>query len=85
MEKTVILGVKLNQRVGTAPKFQEIITKHGCNIKSRIGLHNVENGKCSPSGVILLEVIGDDAEINEIEKDIKDLGSAELQKMVFNL
>lgn len=76
-----ILGVKLNHRVNTAVTFQEVITKHGCIIKSRIGLHNVENGTCSPSGVILLEVISDNTE--ELEQDLKKIEGLELQSMTF--
>lgn len=84
MRKTTILGIQLNQRTNTAPTFQEIITNHGCNIKTRIGLHRVEDNQCSPSGIILLEAIGEDKDIESLERDIKALGDVEVQKMIFN-
>jgi len=76
-----IFGVKLLNRVNTATDFQAIITKYGCSIKTRIGLHEVADGVCSPSGVILLEFIGQDAA--DFEKEVSALEDVKLQKMVF--
>jgi hypothetical protein len=41
----------------------------------------VADGVCSPSGVILLEFIGKDAD--EFEKEAKSIGNIEIQKMIF--
>ena len=76
-----IFGIKLLNRVTTATEFQAIITKYGCSIKTRIGLHEVAEGVCSPSGVILLEFIGTDAD--DFEKEVSALGDVKIQKMVF--
>jgi hypothetical protein len=83
MGKTTVFGVKLNNRIETAPKFQEIITKYGCNIKTRIGLHEVTDNVCSPSGIIILEVIGKNSEIEGMESEISKLKEVNIQKMVF--
>jgi hypothetical protein len=83
MAKTTVFGVLLSHRINTACKFQEIITKYGCSIKTRIGLHDVSEGKCSPNGVILLEVIGDNGEITNLEKDLATIPEVKVQKMVF--
>ncbi len=79
---TTILGIKLQNRVEVAKSFQEILSHHGCSIKTRIGLHEVTDGKCSPNGVILLEVI-DENEAVEIEKDLLNIDNIEVQKMIF--
>lgn len=76
-----IFGIKLLDRVHTSSDFQAIVTKYGCSIKTRIGLHEVADGVCSPSGVILLEFIGKDAD--EFEKEAKSIGNIEIQKMIF--
>ncbi len=76
-----IFGIKLLNRVNTATDFQSIITKYGCSIKTRIGLHEVSEDICSPSGVILLEFIGQDAE--NFEKEVVALGDVTIQKMIF--
>jgi hypothetical protein len=83
MSKTTVFGVLLSNRINTASKFQEIITNYGCSIKTRIGLHDVSEGKCSSNGVILLEVIGDDSEIINLEKDLATIPDVKVQKMVF--
>jgi len=83
MERTIILGVKLHDRIHTSEQFQKIISEHGCIIKTRIGLHHVENGVCSPSGVILLELLGSDEDINNLENSLKTIPNIEIQKMVF--
>ncbi len=83
MGRITIFGVMLEQRDETAPNFQKILTKYGCNIKSRIGLHNVADNICSPSGIILLEVIGKEQDISSLEKEINQLDNATIQKMAF--
>lgn len=60
---TAIIGVALENRIEEAVKFQEILTKYGCTIRTRIGLHNVGEYKCVNFGIILLEVTD---KINEI-------------------
>lgn len=52
-----IIGVKLNDRQNQAATLQDILTRYGCCIKTRIGLHDAAEGRCAPGGVVLLEVI----------------------------
>jgi hypothetical protein len=78
---TTILGVRLNRRMESAIKFQEVLSHHGCSIKTRIGLHEASEDVCSPSGVILLEVLGNDTK--KLEDEILAIQDAEIQKMVF--
>jgi hypothetical protein len=85
MEKVTILGILLANRTKSSPCFQEVISQHGCNIKTRIGLHSVADNRCSIDGVILLEIIGTDEEVESIIKDIKAIPDADVQKMVFNI
>ena len=85
MSKTVVFGVLLGKRVDTAPKFQEIITRHGCIINTRIGLHHAIKGSCPLGGVILLDLVGDDSEIQALEDDLKTLPDVQIQKMSFIL
>ncbi len=39
MRKRIILGVQVTNRIKNALEVQEILTKFGCNIKTRLGLH----------------------------------------------
>ena len=83
MVKTTVLGVLLRKRTITSPAFQEILSRHGCNIKTRIGLHTATDNVCSPDGVILLDVIGEEADIEALERDLRNIDGADIQKMVF--
>ncbi|MDD3012353.1 MAG: hypothetical protein PHC34_01450 [Candidatus Gastranaerophilales bacterium] len=84
MEKTTVLGVLLSKRTNTAPKFQELITKHGCIINTRLGLHHSTRNSCPMGGVILLDLIGEDQDIQALEDDLKTLPDTQIQKMAFN-
>lgn len=77
-----ILGIKMNDRVENAVAFQAILTKYGCSIKTRIGLHNIQTETCAPYGVILLEII-DSENALLIEKELLEINEIELQRMVF--
>lgn len=56
--KTTIIGINLENRIEKAIEFQKIITEHGCEIRTRIGLHPTDGEFCSDCGIILLEVAG---------------------------
>ena len=51
------MGILLDNRLEEAVKFQEILTGCGCDIRTRIGLHNIGEYKCINQGIILLEVV----------------------------
>lgn len=80
---TTIIGIKVNNRIESAISVQEILTKYGCIIKTRIGLHEEINGKCSPRGLILLEIINDETAI-DIANELCDIEEIEIQQMKFN-
>ena len=79
---TTIIGIKINNRLETAVSVKEILTKYGCIIKTRIGLHEEINGKCSPKGLILLEIIDDKAAV-DIANELCDIDDIEIQQMRF--
>lgn len=67
-----IAAVKVNGRDAKASVVQEILTRYGCNIKTRVGFHEVNEDQCSMDGILILQLFGKDAEIqamiNELEK-----------------
>lgn len=57
---TTIIAIQLTERANNSMKLQEILTKYGCSIRTRLGLHgNHENESytCSTCGIIILEVL----------------------------
>jgi hypothetical protein len=82
-EDHIILAVHVTDRVTHAPAVQEALTEFGCNIKTRIGLHEVDDAACSPNGLILLECAGDPARCDELEGNLAAIEGVEVKKVVF--
>jgi hypothetical protein len=61
-----IVAVNVGNREGVAQDMQRILTEHGCVIKVRLGLHDIPVDACSPSGLVLMEVSGEEAEIRQM-------------------
>ena len=81
---TTILGIKILNRIDNAIDVQSILTKYGCIINTRIGLHENVDCECSTSGLILLEITDDIKEI-EITNELKCLGTDDIKvrQMIF--
>ncbi len=58
-----IVAIKIGHREDKATAVQDVLTKFGCNIKVRLGLHDLPEGACSPSGLILLQVSAEEKEL----------------------
>lgn len=82
-EPHVILGIHVADRAHHAPGVQGVLTEHGANIKTRLGLHEVHDGACSPNGLILIEYIGDDAGCEAMVDRLTAIKGVEVKRMVF--
>jgi hypothetical protein len=81
--KHIILGIHITNRTKKAADVQRLFTEYGCNIKTRLGLHDVHDDYCSPAGLILLETYGDEAKSAELADMLSQIQGVEVQKMVF--
>lgn len=61
-----VILVKIDHRSSEATKVQEILTQYGCNIKVRLGLHEVSQEFCANDGLVILEVEGKENELKEM-------------------
>ena len=85
MAKRCVMGVLVTNRVQNAPELQKVLTDCGCQIKTRLGLHDTDANSCSPNGLILLELLGDDSAYAEVETRLKAVKGLQVQKMVFEV
>ncbi|MBP7496733.1 MAG: hypothetical protein KA792_03620 [Bacteroidales bacterium] len=83
MSEKIILGIHIPERIQEAVQIQDILTKFGCSIKTRLGLHEASENYCSPCGLILLELAGDTNECAKLEKELRKIKGADIQKMSF--
>ena len=83
MNEIIVLGIYIQERSKNALAVQNLLTKFGCSIKTRLGLHEVVDGFCSNSGLILIELTGEKTEMENLENELRKLGEVKIQKMVF--
>ena len=79
----IVLGVHVRNRVKNASMVQNLFTEYGCYIRTRIGLHEVQGDVCSPNGVIVLELFGDEAKCEELRSKLAAIEGLDVQQMVF--
>ncbi len=65
--------IKLKARTRQAVRVQEILTKHGCDISVRLGLHEDADSACSEDGLIILKVKADQAAVSALVADLNGL------------
>lgn len=83
MDKHMIFGVHINSRTKHVPPVQTLFTEYGCHIKTRIGLHEVDPNYCSPNGMIILEMYGDESKCNELMAKLNLVEGVECKSLVF--
>lgn len=79
----IILGIHVTNRLKNAVDVQKVFTEYGCNIKTRVGLHDVSDNACSPSGVVLIEFFGSDDDAVAMMAKLSEVEGLQVQKMVF--
>jgi hypothetical protein len=82
-KETRILGILITDRQKEAGKVQSVLTKYGCSIKTRLGLHEATDDVCSTSGLLLLELTGDVSEMSKLENELVAIDGTQTQKMIF--
>ena len=73
-----IMIVKIGQRTKKSPDVQDVLSKFGCSIKIRLGLHEAERF-CSDEGVLILQLTGDTDEMRALEKALNEMESVKAQ------
>lgn len=68
-----VIGVRVDNRVDNAVKLQEALTKYGCSIKARLGLHEASETACANDGLIVLQPCGEKEEIEKLVKGLNDI------------
>ena len=79
--ETIIMAVSIDPRSAHAPQVQTILTKHGCIIKTRLGLHEVSQNSCSEEGLIILHSHSSLDEIEVLEKELLDVEGVKVKYM----
>lgn len=78
MEACAVVAVRIGQRSESAPKVQEVLTRHGCIIMARMGIHELS---CQEEGLVLLVVCGTETERAALLDELKVVPSVTVRAM----
>ncbi|MDF1547158.1 MAG: hypothetical protein P1P88_05015 [Bacteroidales bacterium] len=81
MEKRVML-ILVSSRKESAEMVQKVLTGWGCHIKTRLGLHDDVLENCTESGLIFLELKGDTAKLDEMERKLNLVKGVDAKQVV---
>jgi hypothetical protein len=77
-----ILGILVEKRSHDAVlAIQKTLTSYGCVIRARLGVNEEFFGQ--PAGLIVIELIGDEIQMDLLEKDLQRIPGVHLRKMTF--
>lgn len=71
--------IKVKARQAHAVQVQEVLTKHGCDIMLRLGLHEAGGAACADDGLIVLQVKPDQTAVNSLVADLKAVAGVEVK------
>jgi hypothetical protein len=57
------------------------LTKHGCKIKTRLGLHEASEDSCEERGLILLQLDSDSEGVKQLERELDDVEGVKVKYM----
>lgn len=78
---STIMAILQENRVETAPKVQDILTEFGCFIRVRLGLHDAALDQCTNTGLILLQLCGQDVPVQEMERKLAAIPNVKVKTM----
>ena len=77
MSTIVIISVEKRQEISA--KVQEVLTEFGCIIQTRLGLHNSSKDSCSSNGLIILECLDNNEEINKLNTKLSSINGIKVK------
>lgn len=83
MNETRILGLMLQNGSAKSVQLQDIFTKFGNVIRTRLGLNHPIDDNIPANGIIILELTGEVAEMDKLETALKNFGDIQIQSMSF--
>ena len=68
-----VIGIRMNNRTANAMHFQETLTKNGCQLRARLGLHEAGGDVCANDGLIMLQPCGTKEEVESLTAELNAL------------
>ena len=74
------MAVLISKRIVEAVKVQQVLTKHGCIIRLRVGLHEAGD-VCADDGLVLLNLCGTRKEVAALKADLTRIKGVTVKTM----
>jgi len=74
------MAVSVSKRTVEAVKVQQVLTKHGCIIRLRVGVHEAGDA-CADGGLVLLHLCGTKPEIAALKADLNKIKGVKAKTM----
>ena len=84
MECQTIMAVLIDRRSEAALRVQEALTRNGCIINARLGLHEA-GAQCSEHGLLILHLCGAPEEVASLEADLRAIPGVKPKSMQLDL
>lgn len=84
MTKTVV-AILVSHRNQAAANVQKVLTGWGCMIKTRLGIHEGVMDDCSEKGLIILDVVGEEAKKDELVRKLNALSDVSAKRVDLEL
>ncbi len=85
MEKRTIVALIILNRDDVAVKVQKLLTAWGCMIKTRLGIHDGVLDNCTQTGLLILEIVGEDEKINEFVRKLNLIKGVDAKALTLTL
>lgn len=79
-----IMAICQINRMETAVKVQDVLTKYGCHIRIRLGVHDSQPQECTNTGMILLQVCGGESVTKELERELIEIPNVKIKYMMLD-
>jgi hypothetical protein len=82
MESHLLLAIHVTDRLKKAPLVQKTLSQFGDIIRTRLGLHEMDKEHSSPSGIMVLDIVGE-SRARQLQKALDAIKGIETKLVVF--
>lgn len=84
MTKSILL-ILVGNRATSVVKVQKILTDMGCFIKTRLGIHDVSPETCTNTGLIILDLVGDETHKRDVVERLEKVPNVRVKYIELSL
>lgn len=85
MEAIQVIGIHIPDKEKKSVDVQEVLSRYGCSIKTRLGLNVSDDEGKDLGGLLLLELTGFQEEIDRLRSALSGMEGVSVEEMRFPL